>query len=374
MKLRLRDIKANPFKKTINGGKLIPEQVKKLEASVENLKLMGALPVVKRDNDYCLVYGHNRKAALENKFGKDYEIEVVLHDYDDEKLFRGMVIENLTQRAGEEKEEIGNLVAVREMLKAHPDWMTSVKIRTLVNGEVGRSRPTSQGKRNDLGADHIDSRTISDWLNKFGEAMGHTKITELLRIHDKLDEELFEEMTKTHDQQADESGRRGGDVLNFSQASILSTIEDKKEQKELAKALKSSKEQRVREQRKLVTKYKESDDRVKEKIRKGEQDIANVEALGYLEYKKLVKEQTLGSEEEITKMKEYLKPYDLLEQVLELCRKLTSKYQILIEDFYPMIEDKNKRAELQKWVKYTIEALNKKPKVVVEVKKQTKVR
>ncbi len=59
----------------------------------------------------------HRIQALKEVYGNNFEIDVVIHKYNDDQLLRGMVIENLTQRAGDFKEEIDNLIAVRNYLK-----------------------------------------------------------------------------------------------------------------------------------------------------------------------------------------------------------------------------------------------------------------
>jgi len=70
---------------------------------------------------------------------------------------------------------------------------------------------------------------------------------------------------------------RDEESLNYTQAVILSSIEDKQEQKDLAKVLKNSREQRVREQGKLLSKYKEAPEEVKEKIRDGKLNLIDIE-------------------------------------------------------------------------------------------------
>ena len=52
MKLRLKDLHPNPFKKEIDGGKLDKEQVAIMKSSIKELGLMGTLPVVKIKNKY----------------------------------------------------------------------------------------------------------------------------------------------------------------------------------------------------------------------------------------------------------------------------------------------------------------------------------
>jgi len=117
MKLALKDINPNPFKKEINGGKLSETTIAKIKSNIKELGLMGALPVFKKDNKYYLVSGHHRHEALKREFGKDYQIEVIIHNYNDDQALRGMVIENLTQRDTNLTETGANLVAIRKHLR-----------------------------------------------------------------------------------------------------------------------------------------------------------------------------------------------------------------------------------------------------------------
>ena len=80
MKLKLSELNPNPFKKEINGGKLKEETIKKIQANIEEIGLMGSIPIFKKDDKYFLVAGHHRVEALKRTFGKDYEVEVTLHD------------------------------------------------------------------------------------------------------------------------------------------------------------------------------------------------------------------------------------------------------------------------------------------------------
>ncbi len=116
MKIKVGELKPNPYKAFVEEGKLNQEQVERLKASEEELGMMTSIPVVKRGKDYHLVSHHHRVEALKQKYGKDYEVEVTVHDYTDEQLMRGMVVENLTQRAGDFREELQNLTAIRRFL------------------------------------------------------------------------------------------------------------------------------------------------------------------------------------------------------------------------------------------------------------------
>jgi len=256
--MKLNDIHPNPYKKWISGGELNQEQVDRLKANLKELGHMGAVPVVKIKNKHHMVSHHHRVEALKQMYGVDYEVEVTVHDYSDDQLFRGMVIENITQRKGEFREETENLVATRKYLK---------EINRPDSGQLKSKRKDGRGGRiGELGS----VRHIQEWLNGI---MSRGRISQLLQIFDALDPELYKQVEKT---QKGPSERRGK-VISETQATLLSTFKDKEEQNDLAKVLKNSKEQRVREQGKLLSIYKKAPSAVKKKIRQGKSDLADIQ-------------------------------------------------------------------------------------------------
>jgi len=261
MKIKLKQLNNNPYKKWISEGKLNQEQIDRLKGSIKELGHMGSIPVTKKNNKYYQVSHHHRVEALKQLYGNDFLIEVEIKDYNDSQLFRGMVVENLTQRKGEFREEIQNLVAIREYLRG---------INRSESEQMKSKRKDGRGGRTDESG---SIRDISKWLNKHGEIMSIGKINELLQIHDKLNPELFEEVESTHKGNAD----RRGEILSKTQAVLLSSIDDKDEQKDLADAFKNSREQRVREQSHLISIYKQAPENIKQQVRKQDLDIADIE-------------------------------------------------------------------------------------------------
>jgi hypothetical protein len=100
-----------------------------------------------------------------------------------------------------------------------------------------------------------------------------------MNINNNLAPSLKKDVEKKHDKTKEE---RDEDNLNYSQAVILSGIKDEegnpdhKEQKELAKVLNNTREQRVRNQSALITQYKKAPEEVKEQIKKGSIDLADI--------------------------------------------------------------------------------------------------
>jgi hypothetical protein len=265
MKLKLSQLKPNPFKKEINGGKLNKEQVEKIKANIKQLGLMGSLPAFKKDGQFYLVNGHHRVQALKEVYGKDFEIDVDVKDYSEDQIFRGMVIENLTQRSGEYREEKDNIVAVRKYLAEYSEEFK--KIRESNRGESPRLKGGEYLKA-------VTANDIAEWIDaNTGKVIDKDEIIDLLNINDHLAPELEKTVVKKHDKTKE---IRDDESLNYTQAIILSRIEDKKEQKDLAIALKKTPEQRVREQTKLITQYKDASEETKQKVREGELDLKDV--------------------------------------------------------------------------------------------------
>ena len=127
MKIKISELKPNPHKKKINKGKLGKVQIKEISANLDNLGFMGAFPVVKIKDNYHLVNSHHRLEAMKKKFGNDYKVNITIHNYDNDQLLRGMVIENLSQRGSDFKEEIENIRTVEEYLNKNKEKLKEIR-------------------------------------------------------------------------------------------------------------------------------------------------------------------------------------------------------------------------------------------------------
>ncbi len=276
MKLKIKELNANPFKKEINAGELSEEQIKKIMSNMKELGLMGSLPVFKKDNKYYLVNGHHRIEALKRKFGKNFEVEVVVHNYNTSQTLRGMVIENLSQRGNDFREEIPNVLAVKRFL-----------MQTVRTADSSKQTHKSE----------VGSREIAEWIN--GEVkdsvISKTRVCELTRVDKFIPKDIIE--TATHKQGSIVDTKK----LRYDQLVSLSKLEDKKEAKEVAKALVNSENQRVNDHRKFVKEYKEAPEEIKQKVKKGEIDISDIRAV------KLSTKKDIGIKTEIEELKDRVK-------------------------------------------------------------------
>ena len=123
----ISDLKPNPFKKNISNGELNREQIDKIKSNIKELGLMGSIPIFKKDNEYFLIAGHHRVEALKQVYGKDYEVEVTLNNYNEDQVFKGMVIENITQRSNNFNELNENIVAIESYLNSKPEIMQRLR-------------------------------------------------------------------------------------------------------------------------------------------------------------------------------------------------------------------------------------------------------
>ncbi len=258
MKIKLSELKPNPFKKQISKGKLNKEIVEKIKANIKELGLMGSLPVFKREGEYFLVAGHHRAQALKETFGKDYQVECTLHNYTDENVLRGMVIENLTQRSDELVEVTENLSAVRNWLKKNK--MAVQQLNT--HDSSGRKKSSQQIEE----AGSI--RNIYDWISKNGEVMAIGKISSFLKVHDNLDRRLLKKVIKV------DGGITEEKKLSIEDAKNLARIE-KKEQPLMERVIEETGLDH-KNKGKLITLYLASPEEIRFQVRNGEINLADI--------------------------------------------------------------------------------------------------
>jgi hypothetical protein len=257
MKVKISELNSNPFKKDINKGKLKEQTIKKIQANIKELGLMGSIPVFKKDGKYFLIAGHHRIEALKRSFGKNYAVEVTLHNYSDENVLRGMVVENITQRQDEPFEVSENLALIRKYLKTS-NVQTLDETKTSKRGRVNEGRPDEAGS----------VRNISSWLNANGEVMSKSKIDEYLKVYDNLDRSLLRRTIVTEGAKKEE-----GDI-SIEEAKTLARL-DKKDQKNMQNILEKTGLD-YKQKSKLVTEFLNSPEELKNKVLNEEIEITEV--------------------------------------------------------------------------------------------------
>ena len=267
MKIKIKELNPNPFKKEISKGRLNREQINKIKSNISELGFFGSLPIFKKGDKYHLIAGHHRLQALKEVYGNDHQVNVEVENYNQEQIFKAMVIENISQRGNEFMELNENIVAIENHLNKNKEIL--IALRESRKADSPMSRLT--------GSKEFEKATASDisyWIDKKKEdVISHDTITQHLNIYHKLDPKLRETVEKKHNKSKEE---RAEESLNLTQAHFLSSFEDKNEQNDLAKSIKDSREQRTREQGKLLSEYKKAMEETKKKVRDREMDLADV--------------------------------------------------------------------------------------------------
>ena len=251
MQIKIKDIKENPYRKEL--GKYNEDQIKKI---VESFKMsdfatsqrfeVRFLKIVKDKEifpEYQLIYGHHRLEALKRYLkNNDYEVEIIIRDYNDEKMLVEMLRENLVK---------------------DNDWYLKMRALTLVKKFLIEKLKKSS----------IEVKDIIKFISKDELLFSHKEANSLLNIAENLAPELLNKVVKTESIYAIFEDK---DVINLSQAKALALFKDKEEQKDLANVLKNSIIQKTHEQLKLLQDYKNASINIKNKIRSGEIDLVAV--------------------------------------------------------------------------------------------------
>jgi len=117
--LKLKDLKSNPFKKHIQGGRLDPATVERIAESASKTSFWEQWVVRKHDGEYQLAFGHHRRAAAIKLFGQDREVSCQLEDYTDAQMFVALADENAGEGATA-AEQIDVVRFAREYLRKNP--------------------------------------------------------------------------------------------------------------------------------------------------------------------------------------------------------------------------------------------------------------
>jgi len=265
MKIKIVDLQPNPFKKYIQKGNLNEEKLEVLRESIEH----GTLPeqfYARKNNGgtWELVFGHHRLKALEEKKGRNYQVDVIEVDYSDEQMLVDMIRENITAAgiSSNVHERADEFDTVRQWLLSDSSNVKQFNKTLSSRGRLGEGRPKE-----------TDSyRSIADFISKEGKAVSYVTVKNYLDFKDKLAPDLFERVGKA----SHAPGEKEGDEIPMKDALHLSKFEDFKEQRELADALLNSREQHGNLKAKNITMYKSAPIEIKQLVRERKIDIADI--------------------------------------------------------------------------------------------------
>ena len=262
MKIILKELKPNPFKKMINKGNLNETQIKEISGNLDELGLMGAIPIVKIKDNYHLVNSHHRVESLKRKYGEDYKVEVTIHNYNDDQLLRGMVIENLAQRGTDFKEEIENIRTVEQYLNKNNDKLKALRGPR----NAFKSKFANKNRFNEATA-----TDVKEWLKLSEEKWSHDTINNIMNIYKKLDSKLLEKVDYVRG-----GSKENEDQLSFEDARNISRIEGKQEQHKIRKILDETNLDH-KGKSKLITAYNNSGEEIKKKVLSKQIDIVDID-------------------------------------------------------------------------------------------------
>lgn len=262
MKLKLKELKSNPFKKFINKGKLNKDRIQLLIESIEHGTLPEHFFVRKVENEYEITSGHHRIEAIRQKKGNNYEVDVTIVHYNDEQMLVDMVRENMTQRDTDFHDTLQSVVLARGWLQSGVQRVKQFDTLNIKKGLKGFQ-------------DVKDScRSIATFLSKKGRAVSYESVRSYLKMNDDLHPDLLEKVKKVKGS-AIENEEEG--VIPVRDALAIAGIKNKEEQKTMANIVLNSDVDSGAERRKLITAYKELDDDTKKQILEGKVDVKNLQ-------------------------------------------------------------------------------------------------
>jgi len=214
MKVKLKELKPNPFKKYINGGVLNPQKIDLLKESIKQDGFWDNVICRKNGNGYEIAYGHHRLEAAKQVLGGNHEIDIPVKELTDEMMVRILGNENCMQNEEYAIYQVDQVLLAKKWLEGSAT--DNVQLR--------------QGKRTDLGDKHINAEQISKFLGE--KNWSPTKVKEYLRISEKLNPKILHEMKNVPN-----SGGEDVDELTVSHASRIARLPQDK-QVEVAKLIK----------------------------------------------------------------------------------------------------------------------------------------
>ena len=249
IKIKISDIKPNPFKKNINKGELSKETISKLIESIDHGTLPELFTVRKSEKNYELCFGHHRQHAIKKKKGKDYIVLCDIVERTDEQMIVDMARENLAQRSDDFKEERGTILFVKDYLS-----------RTVMGHDSSKKT-----HKNEIGA-----RQIALFLSKDGKVVSHNKVARILKIENSISPEIIKDVERSSNQWDKDDNK-----ISVSVAEEISQIKEHKDQKMFVEEVKE-KQIGHKKLREVVSAFQKSDEETKAKVRTKEIDFEDI--------------------------------------------------------------------------------------------------
>lgn len=248
MKVKLKDIKPNPFKKRINKGRLSKEKIERLAESIEKDGFWDNVMGRKHEGEIQIAYGHHRLAAAKKVYGPNHCIDLKLEKLDESQMLRILANENVAQ-------ETDDTICQIDIVKQCKSFLES-QLCVRPAGGVGLSnRSVAQRKAKGIGA-----LQISEFLGE--KNWSETKVLSLFRLDNKLIPEVKEKLKNVGHVGASKKhgiSRATGEILvqlpKNEQARVAKIVEKQKlsslEVRPIVKAINSGDEKLAKQARKV---------------------------------------------------------------------------------------------------------------------------
>jgi ParB-like nuclease family protein len=189
-KVKLSELKPNPFKKFIQEGRIDPLVVKQIKESMSKTSVWEQWVVREAEEGYEIAFGHHRLKAAIELLGKEHEVSVQVEKYDDDRMFFALADEN----AGPE-----------ESVEAQCDVVVAARERLLKNPELCKQLAHDEppvAKHGHAQHEHGSERCVAAYLGE--ENWSRPKVNRLLQLANNFDKSLLKDI-------APEGGKNGSD-------------------------------------------------------------------------------------------------------------------------------------------------------------------
>src|ERR1017187_6496517 len=141
--LTLGELKPNPFKHSINGGKLWPNKIEELKRSITKNGLWEFFVARCVDGEYQIANHHHTLAAAIEVLGKKHEVSVQIEKYDDSHMLSAMADEN-SEEGTPGVDLRDTVITVQKFLQEHPE---GCPISIHGGSKLGAGRPHECGSQ-----------------------------------------------------------------------------------------------------------------------------------------------------------------------------------------------------------------------------------
>ena len=219
VKVKISEIKANPFKRFINDGELDSDRIDKLVESIEHGTLPTNFTVRKNDKDeWEQTSGHHRLAAFKKKYGKGFEVDVTPVKFSDELMLVDLVRENITQRDSDFQDKESSIILSR-------NWLQSKALTVKqFNSETKKGGIHKEGLHG-TETQPDSCRSVAKFLSKNGKTISYATIKYYIDIHDKLDTTLHKKVMNNESISREEKN----ESIGIKVASFLTSLPKEKQ-------------------------------------------------------------------------------------------------------------------------------------------------